>query len=125
MWISNTATTMMMIPMAIAVTKHVANTINKNNSNVSIVPGEFQFGTALMLGIAYAATLGGFGTIIGAPANTILVATVNNLYDVQISFAHWMLFGVPLVIFLVPLVWIYLVKIAFPMKIKNLSGGSS
>ncbi|MED1603184.1 DASS family sodium-coupled anion symporter [Alkalihalophilus marmarensis] len=125
MWISNTATTMMMIPMAIAVTKQVASSVEKDHASISTAPGNFQFGTALMLGIAYAATLGGFGTLIGAPANTILAATVNNLYDVQISFALWMLFGVPLVIFLVPLVWIYLVKVAFPMKIKNIVGGKS
>ncbi|MDT8861833.1 SLC13 family permease [Alkalihalobacillus sp. MEB130] len=123
MWISNTATTMMMVPMAIAVTKHVADSMKKKDSLVLTSPGNFQFGTALMLGTAYAATLGGFGTLIGAPANTILAATVNNLYDVQISFAHWMLFGVPLVVVLVPLVWLYLVKVAFPMKTQNISGG--
>ncbi|MGO4889990.1 SLC13 family permease [Anaerobacillus sp. MEB173] len=123
MWISNTATTMMMIPMALAVTKHVADSMKKNDPTVSTTPGDFRFGTALMLGTAYAASIGGFGTLIGAPANTILAATVNNLYNVQISFAHWMLFGVPLVVLLVPLVWLYLVKFAFPMNTKNISGG--
>jgi solute carrier family 13 (sodium-dependent dicarboxylate transporter), member 2/3/5 len=123
MWISNTATTMLMVPMALAVTNQVADTLKKNDLSIDTTPGKFPFGTALMLGTAYSATLGGFGTIIGAPANTILVATVQNLYGVEISFARWMLFGVPLVVVLVPLVWLYLVKIAFPMKVKNISGG--
>ncbi|WP_040048151.1 SLC13 family permease [Bacillus thermotolerans] len=123
MWISNTATTMMMVPMAIAVTKHVADSLNRNGTSVDTTPGNFPFGTALMLGTAYAATIGGFGTLIGAPANTILAATVSKLYDVQISFAQWMLFGVPLVVILLPLVWLYLVKVAYPMKAKNIPGG--
>ncbi|TYS61991.1 DASS family sodium-coupled anion symporter [Bacillus infantis] len=123
MWISNTATTLLMVPMALAVTKQVADSLHKDNIIVDTSPGNFPFGTALMLGTAYAATLGGFGTLIGAPANTILAATVQNLYGVEISFARWMLFGVPLVVILIPLVWLYLVKIAFPMKIKQISGG--
>ncbi|MBY0157220.1 SLC13 family permease [Cytobacillus oceanisediminis] len=123
MWISNTATTMLMVPMALAVTKQVSDSLENNNINVNTTPGQFPFGTALMLGTAYAATLGGFGTLIGAPANTILAATVKSLYSVEISFARWMLFGVPLVVILIPLVWLYLVKIAFPMKVKQISGG--
>lgn len=120
MWISNTASTMMMVPISLAVTKHVAESL-KNNTDVT--PGNFPFGTAIMLGTAYAATIGGFGTLIGAPANTILAATVNNLYGIDISFARWMMFGLPMVVLLVPLVWLYLVKVAYPMKIKNIPGG--
>ncbi|EGQ26286.1 DASS family divalent anion:sodium (Na+) symporter [Sporosarcina newyorkensis 2681] len=123
MWISNTATTMMMVPMALAVTKHVADSLTKKGVNIDTTPGNFPFGTALMLGTAYSATLGGFGTLIGAPANTILAATVNKLYGIQISFAQWMMFGVPLVIVLIPLVWLYLVKIAYPLKVKDIPGG--
>ena len=123
MWISNTATTMMMVPMSLAVTKQVADSLKANGSTIDTSPGKFPFGTALMLGTAYAATLGGFGTLIGAPANTILAATVKKLYGVEISFAQWMLFGVPLVVILIPLVWLYLVKVAHPMNIKNIPGG--
>ncbi|WP_163528595.1 SLC13 family permease [Halobacillus ihumii] len=122
MWISNTATTMMMVPISLAVTKHVAESF-ENNSTIDTSPGKFSFGTALMLGTAYSATIGGFGTLIGAPANTILAATVNNLYGIEISFARWMLFGVPMVILLIPIVWFYLVKIAYPMDEKNIPGG--
>ncbi|WLR58847.1 SLC13 family permease [Guptibacillus hwajinpoensis] len=122
MWISNTASTMMMVPISLAVTKHIADSL-KNNSDTDTSPGNFPFGTAIMLGTAYAATIGGFGTLIGAPANTILAATVNNLYGIDISFARWMLFGVPMVVLLIPLIWLYLVKIAYPMKVKKIPGG--
>ncbi|MFS0750926.1 SLC13 family permease [Oceanobacillus sp. 1P07AA] len=122
MWISNTASTMMMVPISLAVTKHVADSL-KNNTDTDVSPGNFPFGTAIMLGTAYSATIGGFGTLIGAPANTILAATVNNLYGIEISFARWMLFGVPMIVLLIPVIWFYLVKIAYPMDIKNIPGG--
>jgi len=121
MFISNTATTMMMVPISLAVTKHVADSLK--NSNVDTTPGKFPFGTALMLGTAYAATIGGFGSLVGAPANIILAATVKTLYDVDISFARWLLFGVPMVVLLIPTIWLYLTRVAFPMKIDNIPGG--
>ncbi|USK91379.1 SLC13 family permease [Rossellomorea marisflavi] len=123
MWISNTATTMLMIPMALAVMKQLSHSLKQSQNQLDQENAEFNFGHSLMLGTAYAATLGGFGTLIGAPANTILAATVKKLYDVEISFAQWMLFGIPLVVVLIPLVWFYLTKIAYPIRIKQLSGG--
>ena len=122
MFISNTATTLMMVPISLAVTKHVADAL-KDDPTVDTTPGNFAFGTAIMLGTAYAATIGGFGSIVGAPANIILAGTVKTMYGVDISFARWLLFGVPLVAILIPLVWLYLVKVAFPMKVKNIPGG--
>ncbi len=126
MWISNTATTLMMVPICLAVTKHVADSLKKNNDlEIDTSPGKFPFGTALMLGTAYAATIGGFGSLVGAPANIILAGTVKNLYGVEISFARWFLFGVPMVVIFIPLVWLYLTKVAFPMKLKSIPGGRS
>lgn len=122
MFISNTATTMMMVPISLAVTKHVADSL-KENSGIDTTPGKFPFGTALMLGTAYAATIGGFGSLVGAPANIILAATVNSLYGIEISFARWLLFGVPMVLLLIPIIWLYLTKIAFPLKVKSIPGG--
>ena len=122
MFISNTATTMMMVPISLAVTKHVADSL-KGDSAIDTTPGKFAFGTALMLGTAYSATIGGFGSIVGAPANIILAGTVKTMYDVDISFARWMMFGVPIVAILIPLVWLYLVKVAFPIKSKSIPGG--
>ena len=122
MFISNTATTMMMVPISLAVTKHVADSL-KENSGIDTTPGKFPFGTALMLGTAYAATIGGFGSLVGAPANIILAATVNSLYGIEISFARWLLFGVPMMLLLIPIILLYLTKIAFPLKVKSIPGG--
>lgn len=119
MWISNTATAMMMMPIGIAVIAHVNATLNIKNAKDS------KFGKAIMLGIAYSASIGGVGTLIGTPPNTIFVGVVRKLYDIDISFATWMLFGVPIAVVLLFAVWLYLVKIAFPMDMKELPGGKA
>ncbi|AKG73584.1 SLC13 family permease [Salinicoccus halodurans] len=126
MWISNTATTMLMVPIAIAVTKQFADQVSANaplDNKPDTTPGTFKFGTALMLGLAYSATIGGFGSLIGAPANIILAGTLNSLYNLEISFANWLLFGLPLVAVLIPLLWLYLTKVAFRMNLKGIPGG--
>jgi len=118
MWISNTATAMMMMPIAAAVIAHVTTSLdNKKLEN--------NFGKAIMLGVAYAASIGGVATLIGTPPNTIFAGIVKELYNVQISFAGWMLFGVPLAAIMLIVVWFYLVKLAFPMKLKEIPGGKS
>ncbi|PMY00778.1 anion transporter, partial [Pseudomonas sp. MPR-R5A] len=88
-WISNTATAMMMMPIAIAVIAHVNESIKEDKESGS------RFGKSLMLGIAYAASIGGLGTLIGTPPNMIFAGVVKEIYGVDISFATWMLFGVP------------------------------
>ncbi|KQU25961.1 anion transporter [Bacillus sp. Leaf13] len=122
MWISNTATTMMMVPIGMAMIKQVADSLKYNNS-VDTNPENFPFGKAMMLGIAYAASIGGLGTIVGSPPNAILVAVVNELYGIKISFAQWMLVGAPVAAIFLLITWFYLVKVAYPMKIKDLPGG--
>ncbi len=89
MWISNTASTMMMVTIATAVLHEVANEIEHE-------PGKLQFGTALMLGIGYAATIGGIATLIGTPPNAIFAGVVEKAYGYSISFVEWMSFGLPL-----------------------------
>ncbi|TCS93176.1 SLC13 family permease [Hazenella coriacea] len=122
MWISNTATAVMMVPIGLAIIYQLAETM-KNNGNVDITPGNFPFGKSLMLGIAYSASIGGLGTLIGTPPNAIFAAQVSKLFNVEISFASWMMFGVPLVVVLLTLTWLYLVKVAFPMKSVEIPGG--
>lgn len=117
MWISNTATAMMMMPIAIAVIAHVNESIKEDKESGS------RFGKSLMLGIAYAASIGGLGTLIGTPPNMIFAGVVKEIYGVDISFATWMLFGVPFAAVLLAVAWFYLVKIAFPITIKELPGG--
>ncbi len=116
MWISNTATAMMMMPIGLAVIAHV-------NSAIQEEAAETNFGKGIMLGIGYSASIGGIGTLIGTPPNTIFAGVVSEMYGIDISFAKWMLFGVPLSVVTMIGVWVYLVKVAFPMQLKELPGG--
>lgn len=119
MWISNTATSMMMVPIGMAVIYQVSDQLKLESDQVE----RFPFGKAVMLGIAYSASIGGLATLIGTPPNTFFAAVVNELYGIEISFARWMMFGVPIVLVLLVGCWYYLVKFAFPMKLKELPGG--
>ncbi|MGM7702608.1 SLC13 family permease [Pseudalkalibacillus sp. Hm43] len=122
MWISNTATSMMMVPIGMAVIFQVSEQLKKEGKEDTAVH-KFNFGKAIMLGIAYSASIGGLATLIGTPPNTIFAAVVQETYGIEISFARWMLFGVPIVIVMLFGTWYYLIKVAFPMKIRELPGG--
>lgn len=124
MWISNTATAMMMVPIALAVINQTADYIRENNiPGIDPTPTHFRFGMALMLGIAYSASIGGVATIIGTPPNTILVGFIEKMYGQQISFVLWMAFGLPLAVVMLIITWLYLVKIALPPEMDELPGG--
>ena len=123
MWISNTATAMMMVPIGLAIIYQVSEAL-KDDASIDTSKENFGFGKALMLGIAYSASLGGIATLIGTPPNTLLAGAVNEIYGIEITFAQWMLFGVPLAWIFILIAWVYLVKIAYPQKLKHLPGGS-
>lgn len=122
MWISNTATAMMMVPIGLAIIYQVSDAL-KDDPAIDTSKRNFGFGKALMLGIAYSASIGGIATLIGTPPNTALAGVVKEMYGVEISFAGWMLFGVPIASVFIMLTWVYLVKIAYPLKVKSLPGG--
>ncbi|SII43561.1 anion transporter [Mycobacteroides abscessus subsp. abscessus] len=82
-----------------------------------------NFGTALMLGIAYAASIGSLGTIIGTPPNTFLVAYLKDNHDISIGFGQWMLVGVPLAVVMMAIAWFLLVKVLFKPEIDEIPGG--
>ncbi|SNS48967.1 solute carrier family 13 (sodium-dependent dicarboxylate transporter), member 2/3/5 [Belliella buryatensis] len=103
MWISNTATSLMMLPIAIAVTSQL-----DPNQNI-----DSQIGKALMLGVAYSASIGGLATLIGTPTNIILASVIQELFQVEISFSQWMTFGLPISIVLLFICWFYLTRFAF------------
>ncbi|MGM0896748.1 MAG: SLC13 family permease [Bacillota bacterium] len=124
MWISNTATAMMMVPIGLAIIYQVSEAL-KHDDSIDTSQENFGFGKALMLGIAYSASLGGIGTLIGTPPNTLLAGAVNEIYGIEITFAQWMLFGVPLAWIFILVAWFYLIKIAYPLKLKELPGGSA
>ena len=117
MWISNTATAVMMLPIAIAIVAQLRdnpNTIEDENLN---------FGKALMLAIAYSASIGGVATLIGTPPNLVLAGVVEETFGYEITFAKWFQFGFPISIILLFICWKYLTSIAFKFKQKTFPGG--
>lgn len=103
MWISNTATAMMMLPIALAVLRQSEDEAGQRGE--ALPRG---FGVALMLGVAYAASIGGIATLIGTPPNAVLAGQVQELYGVEITFAGWMAFGLPLSLLFLGIAWLYL-----------------
>lgn len=108
MWISNTATTMMMLPIALAVL------LTLEEHAESFTERFFEFKMALMLSIAYAANIGGIGTLIGTPPNIVFAAQLRSLFPASggISFVQWMAVGLPLVVVFIPLTWLILTRVA-------------
>ncbi len=124
-FVSNTATTVMMMPIGLAIITHVIEEGKKEglDKQIDFSPDKFAFGLNLMLGIAYAASIGGIATLIGTPPNTVLAGYLQKTYGYEISFAAWMKVGVPLVLVLLPLCWVWLTRVANPMKLKKVPGG--
>jgi len=83
------------------------------------------FGKALMLGIAYSASIGGVATLVGTPPNLVLASVVEEIYSIEISFAQWFKFGFPISILLLGVCWFYLTRFAFSFKQKEFPGGKS
>lgn len=113
MWISNTSTTLMMLPIVMSVLAVVRDQMpNMSDKERS------DFETAMLLGLAYGATLGGMTTLVGTPPNAFMVGFMETTYGVEIDFARWMIVGVPLAIIMLPLSWIFLTRIIFKVKFK-------
>jgi sodium-dependent dicarboxylate transporter 2/3/5 len=108
MWISNTATTLMMMPIAAAVIREVGGTR----------PGdETRFSVALLLGIAYGSSIGGTGTLVGTPPNVVFKGMMEELVPgaPPVAFVTWMQLGLPFVAIMIPVVWLYLTRVASPL----------
>ncbi|MEQ8404488.1 MAG: DASS family sodium-coupled anion symporter [Oceanicaulis sp.] len=108
MWISNTSTTLMLLPIAIS----VATVINETMPNLSL-KARSHFSTALLLGLAYGATLGGVATLVGTPPNAFMAGFMADTYAIEIDFARWMFVGVPVALVMLPLAWISLTRIMY------------
>ena len=115
MWISNTATTVMMYAVGISVIEFVSGQSDDKEQTR-------RFGVALMLGIAYSASIGGVGTLIGTPPNTLLAGFLAENYGISLDFGTWMLLGVPLLIVMLPLTWLLLCRVIFPSNQLALAG---
>ncbi|MFP3989047.1 DASS family sodium-coupled anion symporter [Streptomyces sp. E11-3] len=139
MWVSNTATTMMMLPIGVSVLAMVAaarrahaapqggaSDADPEEDPVAALAADKDtknFSVSMMLGIAFAATIGGLATLIGSPPNLIMTGIMEETYNVQISFADWMKLGVPLSAVFLLITWLFLTRVAYPTRIGDVMGG--
>ena len=115
MWISNTATTVVMLPIAMSVIKLLIHDID------GFTKRDRNFAVSVLLGIAFSANAGGIATVIGTPPNSILIGLLENEYQIEISFLKWMLFALPFSIIMIGLSYVTLVHLIFPSKGLNFS----
>ncbi len=115
MWVSNTATALMMLPIALSVLELVKEEKSQRD--------KLNFEIVMVLSIAYACNIGGMGTIIGTPPNALLAGFMSENYGFEIGFAQWMSVGVPLMLVSLPLMYFLLTKVIYPIHIKQLPGG--
>ncbi|WRE19427.1 SLC13 family permease [Helicobacter pylori] len=155
MWVSNTATAVMMFPVGMSVLQLVAKLVGKENASNAFYQKEeitkahggimgnivhkgkditqviqekttiyrTNFSICLMLGIAYSASIGSLGTLIGTPPNALLAGYMKTAFNIEIDFAQWMVFGTPLAFIMLILAWLLLTYVIFPLKIKEIPGG--
>lgn len=120
MWISNTATAMMMLPIALS----VINLLKSDASvpNEALPKGERNFAIGLLLTIGYASSIGGIGTIIGTPPNVVFAGLLDQFYHQKLDFGKWMLVGVPLMTLLLVAMYFIITSILFKNGIANVKG---
>lgn len=111
MWITNTATTLVMLPIALSVISIYEKQF----------PGKENMALCLLLGIAYASSIGGTGTIVGTVPNIFTASFLENEMDIHISFLQWMKIGVPFVVLFVPLVWLILTRFVYPVDNESIA----
>jgi sodium-dependent dicarboxylate transporter 2/3/5 len=132
-FVSNTATTAMMLPVALSVIHLVGGTSLEmedeeqlKNPDVAERVGT-NFALCMLLGLAYSASLGGLATIIGSPPNAFLVGFVRNTisepYRMELTYARWLLIGLPLSIIFLPITWFLLTHVLYPVRIRHIPGG--
>ncbi|MFQ5537150.1 MAG: SLC13 family permease [Gemmatimonadota bacterium] len=114
MWISNTATTAMMLPIGLA----VGELFRPQDKE-----GPYEFGISLMLGLAYAASIGGVATLIGTPPNAVMAGAASEMLGVEVGFMQWMGVGVPVAAVMLPVTWLLLTRLLFPPG--NLTGDAA
>jgi len=124
MWVTNTATTIMLLPVALSILQLLQESreVQGEQAGAENATVDRNFALCLLLGIAYAASIGGVGTIIGTAPNVFVVSYVKEIMGRDISFVRWMTFGVPLVVVFVPIAWWVLVRRVYPVAAVGISG---
>ncbi|HEX5170014.1 MAG TPA: DASS family sodium-coupled anion symporter [Cyclobacteriaceae bacterium] len=121
MWISNTATAIMMLPIAVSVTK----LLGEEMFSTKVAEKNYKnFATGLMLSIAYAASVGGMATIIGTPPNVVMVGLYRQTYYQDITFLQWFKVGLPVSVVIMTLCYLMITRLTFPNHIKNVEGSA-
>ena len=106
LWMSNTSTTLMMVPIADSIAIRLSeHGVNRRHAS-----------TVFLLGVAYAASIGGIGTIVGSPPNAVAAAYLKASLGIEVSFVEWMRLGVPILLVMVPLTWALLAWVLFPFE---------
>lgn len=119
MWVSNTATTVMMLPIGLSVLALVLDDAEENLTGA----GASNFAVCLMLSIAYAASIGSLATLIGTPPNLFMAGFLQETYDITIGFGQWMMVGLPLSVVFLGIAWVALTRFIYPPEITEISGG--
>lgn len=119
MWISNTATAVMMLPIGMAIIAQL-----KDNPD-TIEDENAIFGKALMLSIAYSASIGGVATLIGTPPNLVFAGILEEQFNIEMTFSKWMIYGLPISLILLFICWKYLTSFAFKFEQKDFPGGKA
>ncbi|SEH15749.1 solute carrier family 13 (sodium-dependent dicarboxylate transporter), member 2/3/5 [Natronorubrum sediminis] len=123
MWVSNSATVMMMVPIALAVIYKTSDLIDDAGLDIETGEGNFSFGVALMLCIAYGASVGGVATLIGTPPNILFAGQAGELFGQSIGFAEWMFYGVPIALIGLATVYFYVTRLAISPEFDQLPIG--
>ena len=119
MWISNTATAVMMLPIGMAIITQLKDNPDTAEDENAI------FGKALMLSIAYSASIGGVATLIGTPPNLVFAGILEEQFGIEMTFSKWIVFGFPISLILLLICWKYLTSFAFTFKQKDFPGGKA
>ncbi|WP_432488255.1 SLC13 family permease [Kineococcus sp. SYSU DK018] len=119
MWVSNTATTLLMVPIGVS----VLALVDRRTSGTLPEHEVQRFGAGLVLAIAYAATIGGLATLVGSPPNLILAGVAESTLGIEIGFAAWMAVGVPVSVVMLVIAWLLLTKVQYRPRIGEIAGG--
>ena len=117
MWVSNTATTVMMLPIAVSIIGLLNGREDSKTAD--------NTATALLLAIAYSASIGGVGTLVGTPPNALLAAFAQERFGIEIGFASWMAIGLPVVFVMLPLTWLLLTRVTCPVARRPIPGAEA
>jgi len=111
MWVSNTSTTLMMLPIAIS----LIHVVRRSMAELTEQQGR-NFEVSMFLGLAYGSTCGGVATLVGTPPNVLMAGFMQSTYNIEIDFARWMIIGLPLAAIMLPVIWFMLVKVLYPVN---------